>query len=108
MATIFKRPRSKYWQAAYFDGEGRRVFRSTRKSGRPEATVAAAELERHARRTTGADVERIRRLMAILEEAGGVAIRGALTEGSARDFLNRIHEAATGERMNTPYDSGLV
>lgn len=40
--------------------------------------------------------------MAILEEAGDVAVRGALTEGSARDFLNRIHEAATGERMNTP------
>lgn len=102
MATIFRRAGSPYFQAGYFTADGRRVFRSTKKKNRAEALQVAVDLERVAKRTTVEGQERSRRILAILEEAGELAIREALTESLARGFLDRILEGATGERLNIP------
>ena len=70
MASLFKRPRSPYWQAAYYDSEGKRYYRSTKKRRKVEAQVAAARFEQAARLTTSEDDERARRILGTLEEAG--------------------------------------
>ena len=72
MATVFRRRGSPFYQTAYFDAEGRRHFRTTRKRNRIEAITAAAQNEW--KRTTAADTERSRRTC-ILEEAAK-AIQG--------------------------------
>ena len=61
----------------------------------------AAEMELSARRTSGTDNPQHRRLFSILEEATEQAVRGTLTETTTRGFLGRIHEAATGEKLET-------
>jgi integrase len=99
MATIFRRRNSSVWWAAYFDSEGKRRYRSTGKSAKPEAAAAAGEMERRARRVNPDDDERRQGILRILEEAGAMALKGTLNEASAHSLLNRITEAATGESL---------
>ncbi len=101
MASLFKRPRSPYWQAAYYDTEGKRYYRSTKKRRKVEALVAAARFEQAARLTTSEDDERARRILGTLEEASQMAVKGGLNEAVGRDMLNRMMEISTGESIRT-------
>lgn len=99
MATLYRRPNSSVWWTAFFDSDGKRQYRSTGKKSRSEATAAAADLEQRARRITPQDDERRRSILRILEEAGEMALRGTLNQGTAQILLNRMTEAATGESL---------
>ncbi len=101
MASLFKRPRSPYWQAAYYDSEGKRYYRSTKKRRKVEALVAAARFEQAARLTTSEDDERARRILGTLEEASQMAVKGGLNDAVGRDMLNRMMEISTGESIRT-------
>ena len=101
MASLFKRPGSPYWQAAYYDTEGKRYYRSTKKRRKVEALVAAARFEQAARLTTSEDDERARRILGTLEEASQMAVKGGLNEAVGRDMLNRMMEISTGESIRT-------
>ena len=101
MATLFKRPGSPYWQAAYYDTDGQRYYRSTKKIRKPEALVAAARFEQAARLTTSQDEAQARQILGALEEASQKAVKGGLNEAVGRGLLNRMMEISTGESMQT-------
>ncbi len=103
MASVFRQQGSPYWYAAFFDGSGKRRHRSTKKRRKPEAVRVAAEMERLARRSNQPqNDEQSGEIYRILEDAGGMALRGQLNESSARDMLNRILEISTGQTIDNP------
>lgn len=103
MATLLKRPGSKFWIAAFdvpqADGTTRRLKKSTKKAKRSEAMVEAIrleELERTAGTATGAQASKA---YAILSEAATAAAKGELSEARARELLARLSEVSTGEPL---------
>lgn len=72
MASVHKRPDSKYWHAAYFGPDGSRVLRSTKQTNHQSALAVAMEYER----------------------ASKLARRGDLTEAQAREVLKDIMKRA--------------
>mgnify|MGYP000164353329 CR=1 FL=1 len=99
MATVFRKKGSSLWWTAYFDGQGKRKYRSTGKRQKSEAVATAAEMERRARRVTPEDDEHRRRILRLVEEAGDLALKGTLTQASAHAIIHRLTEAATGEGL---------
>jgi integrase len=80
MASVHKRPDSKYWHAAYFGPDGSRILRSTKQANRQSALAVALEYER----------------------ASKLARRGDLTETQAREVLKDIMKRADmGETLQT-------
>ena len=76
MASVHRRPDSKYWHAAWRDVHGKLILRSTKQSDRAKALSFALECER-------------------TEKLAG---SGSLTEAQARKIVQDIMErAATGE-----------
>src|SRR5437667_4317952 len=76
MASVHRRPESKFWHAAWRDVHGKLILRSTKQTNRAKALAFALECER-AEKLAGA---------------------GSLTEAQARKIVQDIMErAATGE-----------
>src|SRR5206468_9766351 len=76
MASVHRRPESKYWHAAWRDVHGKLILRSTKQTNRAKALAFALECER-AEKLAGA---------------------GSLTEAQARRIVEDIMErAGTGE-----------
>lgn len=103
MATLIKRPGSKFWIAAFnvpqADGTTRRLKKSTKKSKRSEAMVEAIrleELECAASTATGAQSSKA---YAILSDAATAAAKGELSEARAREIVARLCEVSTGEPL---------
>ncbi|NQX01710.1 tyrosine-type recombinase/integrase [bacterium] len=104
MASIYKRPGSKTWQAAFYvidpeTGVSKQVRQSTHKSNEREAKAAAAELERRAREAAGGGHEKARRILDVLQRAGQEANKETLNVPRARQFLAEIVRISTGEDM---------
>jgi integrase len=100
MATLVKRPGSKFWIAAFDvpqpDGTTRRLKKSTKRVKRSEAMIEAArleELECKAAKSTG---EQASQAYGILSEAATAAAKGELSEARARELLARMCEVSTG------------
>lgn len=109
MATVFRQTGSPYWYTAFFDGTGKRLRRSTKKTKRSDAILVAAEMERLARKRAEAGLdEKSRQIYSILEEAGVQALKGQLNETKGREFFNRIIEAATGSTVEIPTIEGWL
>jgi integrase len=72
MASVHRRPESKYWHAAYFGPDGIRILRSTKQTDRQVALATALEFER----------------------ASKLARRGELVEAQAREVLRDIMKRA--------------
>ena len=80
MASIHRRPESKYYHAAYFGPDGHRILRSTKQTDRQAALAVALEYER----------------------ASKLARRGELVETQAREVLRDImRRADIGETIQT-------
>lgn len=90
MATVFKRSCSKYWQCAYTNVEGRRVYKSTGEVRKGKAQEVAVEFEKYARNLDTNSQQEQRAMLAVLEEATAHAMRGKLTTDTAGDMLDRI------------------
>jgi integrase len=103
MATLIKRPGSRFWIAAFDvqqpDGTTRRLKKSTKKSKKAEALVEAVRLEELERKTSTATGETASRAYAILSEAATAAAKGELSEARARELLARLCEVSTGEAL---------
>lgn len=81
MASIHRRPQSKYWHAAWRATDGTLILRSTKQTDRKAAMAFAVECER-AEKQAGA---------------------GTLTEAQARDILNDIlKRTESGETLRCP------
>ncbi len=99
MATLFRKPRSPFWWTAYFDGAGKRRFVSTKRTTKSEATAVGAEMQNRARKISPGDDEKRQRILRLLENAAGQALRGTLSATSAQTILNQILEVSTGEPL---------
>ena len=103
MASVFRQQGSPYWYAAFFDGTGKRLHRTTKQTNKNEAIRVGAELERLARRAAKPQKnENAGEIYRILEEAGKQALRGTLNEAKGREFLNQILEIAAGQQVEIP------
>jgi integrase len=104
MASIYKRPGSKIWQAAFYitdpdTGISKQIRQSTRKTNEREAKAAAAELERRARATAGGGNDKSRSILDVLQRAGQEALKETLNAARARQLLAEIVRISTGEDM---------
>jgi integrase len=97
MATTYKPKHSTFWYARFFDGNGKRISRSTKTASRREAKRLAAEMEAAERREAKQapdreavmlDVRRVLR-MAELDFEGGT-----LTPARGQELLRQLVELA--------------
>lgn len=103
MATVFRQQGSPYWYAAFFNGAGKRLHRSTKQTNKNEAVRVGAEMERLARRAVKPQKnESAGEIYRILEEAGVQALRGTLNEAKGRDMLNQILQISSGLHVEIP------
>lgn len=103
MPTVFKRPNSPYWIAAFDvpqpDGSTRRLKKSTKKKKRAEALTEAIRIEETERQAATATDEKASKAFAILTEAAGAAARGELSEARARELISKLAEISTGQAL---------
>jgi integrase len=114
MASIHRRPDSKYWHAAYFGPDGRRILRSTKQQDRQGALAVAMEYERAsklARRGELVETQAREVLRDIMKRANiGETIQSASIKSHFDDWLasKRARKAAaTGERYGMAVDAFL-
>jgi integrase len=107
MASVFKRPGSRYWYAAYrtplVDGAGNRHWKLERKvtkhTDRSKAQKAADVLEDDALKENGAGEDGSKRILGILRRAAELAMQKRLTVDEGRLLLAEIVREATGEAL---------
>jgi integrase len=99
MATVFRKTGTSLWWTAYFDGHGKRRYRSTGMKTKSEAIATAAEMERRARREVPEDDEQRRRILRLIEDAGDMALKGTLTQAAGHAIINKLTQAATGDTL---------
>ena len=103
MATLIKRPGSKFWIAAFDvpqpDGTSRRLKKSTKRVKRSEAMIEAARLEALECKAATSTGEHASQAYAILAEAATAAAKGELSEARARELIARLCEVSTGEAL---------
>jgi integrase len=104
MATVVKKENSRFWHAAFRipqgGGKGKLVFRSTKKTNKREAMMAAFDMERAARAEANADEGQARRMLAIITRATEDVARGSMTEKLGREYITEIVKIATGQEIN--------
>lgn len=103
MASLKKRKGSKVWQAQYYvpdeNGGLRQVRKSTGKTRKSEALLAAAEMERAAQGIVKSGTDKAALAKAVLAEMGAEIELEKFTALSARKHLARLLAIATGEDM---------
>lgn len=103
MASIFKRPGSANWFAAFDvplpDGTKKRVKVTTRKRKKGQALEEALRLESVALAGATVTGDAATKSFAMLKEAAESVARGDWSEAKAREMLAKITESATGEAL---------
>lgn len=115
MASVHRRPQSKYWHAAFRDSNNRLILRSTKSTDRSKALVTAFEFERAVNLARAGNLieAQARKVVAdIMERAGG---EETLRSPSVADYLNQWLEskearkaANTGERYRNAVEKFLT
>ncbi len=102
MASIHRRPNSKYWHAAFRDSNGRLILCSTKCTDRSKALVTAFEYERAANLARAGNLveAQARKVVAdIMERAGS---EETLRSPSVADYLNQwLASKQTRKAFNT-------
>jgi integrase len=103
MASVVKRPNSKFWHAAFRvpqdDGKSKLVFRSTKKTKRSEAMKSAVLMEQASNDEANTTDEQARSILSVITRATERATRGTLTVKRGYDFIREITMIATGEDL---------
>jgi integrase len=81
------------------DGEAKQIHRSTGKTTKKEAMIAARLLEDAALKEAGAGEAKSAAILSKLTEAGELAMRGRLNPGQARRILGEIMEISEDENL---------
>lgn len=106
MASIYKRKGVGIYQVQFFvkdpaTGELSKVRRSTGKTNKKDAMAAGLEMERAEQTVMQAGSDQARKAKAILAEAVAEIERETFTAPSARKYLSRLLELATGETLES-------
>src|SRR5436190_1001120 len=97
MASIHRRPESKYWFASWRDKDGRQSLRSTKQTERQKALQFAMEMERAARTQSFTEAQARKVLDDLLDRLGeGEKLRNPSIEGWLREWLKAKTTARTG------------
>ncbi len=107
MATITKRPQSKFYYAlwriplTYTDGKRawRQFMRCTKHEDKAGAKRAAAQMEEASLRQAGAGEDGSRKILVILTAAAEKAAQKRLTIDLGRDYLRQILALSSGEQL---------
>ena len=117
MASVFTRPRSMFYYAAFrllvTDASGNKVWKlhkqvtkipipktlREQEKAQQEALGIAMEFEKNAFQEAGAGDDGSQRILAILREAADKAAQKRLTANLGRDYIRRLIEASTGETL---------
>ena len=114
MASVHKRPDSKFWHAAFRTADGRLILRSTKCTDRQKASAAAMDFERAAKLAGAGNLveAQARKIIADIMERAGTD--ETLRAPSVRDFFNQwletkqTHKAAnTGDRYRIAVEKFL-
>jgi len=115
MASVHRRPESKYFHAAYFGPDGSRILRSTKQSDRQAALAVALEYERASKLARRGDLveaqarevfKDIMKRADIGETLQSVSIRAHFTDWLASKKTKKSE--ATGERYGKPVEGFLT
>lgn len=99
MATVFKRSRSPYWQAAFYDHQGRRVYRSTGEVKKTAAKDVAAEFELGEKKARKNAQEHQPEIAKLVAQAGVEAAKGTLGPEKARRLIAKIYKIANHSEL---------
>jgi integrase len=104
MASIYKRPEAQTWQCQYYvtdpeTGEIRKVRKSTGLTNKKKAQQFADEAERNGKSVMEAGTDRAHRAKSLLADAVAEIERETFTAPTARKYLSRLLELATGETL---------
>jgi len=94
MATLYQRPNSPYYYAQFFDADGRRSSRSTKKTLKREAQREAARLEAETRDKRSQNSHLPRAYQAVIEGAARDAADGSLTLVRSEELVKHLHRLA--------------
>jgi integrase len=99
MATIYKRAESPFFYAAFTNGQGKRIYRSTGTRIKEEAQEITAKWVREAKRQKKDARDGQGEIADIVAKIGQLANKGELTELKAREAIIEIFEASSGQKM---------
>lgn len=94
MATLYKKPNSKFWYAQFTTADGARISRSTGTTKRKEAKQIASGLEADERKKRQGRPGLPAAIAQIVETAGREASSGELTLARAEELILRLHRIA--------------
>jgi integrase len=106
MATLYKRGEI-YW-TRFFDGNGKRVAKSTGKTRKREAEAEAAKLEVESKTGNGLGSGLPKAFAVIIETAAREAAAGELTLARAEDLVMRLHRLANPDFKIVSLDDHLA
>lgn len=106
MASIYKRAGVEIYQVQFFvkdpaTGELRKVRKSTGKTNKKDAMATAIEMERVEQSVMQAGSDQARQAKVILAEAVAEIERETFTAPTARKYIARLLELATGEKLES-------
>lgn len=106
MASIYKRPEADTYQAQFYitdpaTGDLRKVRKSTGMKNRKKAQAFADEMERNQQSVMQSGSERAQRAKAVLAEACMEIERETFTAPTARKYLAKLLQIATGEELQS-------
>ena len=105
MASVHKRPRSRYFHAAFRDHQGRLVMRSTKVTDRAKALTITLEWERLAKNADElVEAQALKVISGLMERVGSEAIRTPSTSDYLREWI-RGKELHRSEGTATRYAS---
>lgn len=112
MASIHRRPGSKFYHAAFRDASGRLSLRSTKCIDRQKALAVALEFERTARRSESLTEEQARKVIGdLMVRIGGETIRNPTTASFLHEWLRAKKTVAsdgTAERYRFAVDAFIA
>ena len=88
MASVHKRPRSRYFHAAFRDHQGRLIMRSTKVTDRAKALTITLEWERLAKNADElVEAQALKVISGLMERVGSEAIRTPSTSDFLREWI---------------------
>jgi integrase len=107
MATLYKKPNSRFYYAQYFNSDGERVSKSTGKTSKRDANVIANNYEADERSITRKNGQLPPMFAVIVETAAREAAADELTLARAEDLVLRLHRLANPDFKVVSLDDHL-
>ncbi|NJM38478.1 MAG: hypothetical protein HC845_11805 [Akkermansiaceae bacterium] len=99
MATVYKRLGRKYWVAAYFAADGKKIQKSTGQTNKALAKNLAHAWETEEKELKKEGLKEQQQFLSIIKKATIEANKGELTLNVARDFIEELYRLSNRENF---------